>query len=78
MRVPVARLRTSTHPLRIEPGRYNLPMQSQLKNATAGSAKTVWWKMSVISYLSAICMTYCKRKVHSLTIAHSSTLPSPI
>ena len=26
MRVPVARLRTSTHPLRIETGRYNLPM----------------------------------------------------
>ena len=25
MRVPVARLRTSTHPLRIEIGRYNLP-----------------------------------------------------
>ena len=26
MRVPVARLRTSTHPLRIETGRYNLPI----------------------------------------------------
>ena len=26
MRVPVARLRTSTHTLRIETGRYNLPM----------------------------------------------------
>ena len=25
MRVPVARLRTSTNPLRIETGRYNLP-----------------------------------------------------
>ena len=64
MRVPVARLRTSTHPLRIEIGRYVPQYQSQLKNATAGSAKMAQWKMSFTSFLTATSTLHWKRKVH--------------
>ena len=79
MRIPVARLRASTHPLRIETGRYNLPMPIPAEECYC------WFcQYSLVEdecYFLFECNLYNTLQEKSKlmnSIAHSSTLSSHI